>query len=58
MSCPLQVECHQEPGDRRQLTLTLQQQTVASDVEASPVVSHSECIRSHTYCLQWQLGDC
>lgn len=32
-SCRLQVECRQEPGQRGQLTLTLQQQTVASDTE-------------------------
>lgn len=29
----LQVECQQEPGQQGQLTLTLQQQTVASDTE-------------------------
>lgn len=34
--CPLQVECQQEPGQQGQLTLTLQQQTVASDTEVRP----------------------
>lgn len=33
ISCPLQVECQQEAGDERQLSLTLQHQTVASDTE-------------------------
>eukprot|EP00066_Takifugu_rubripes_P014325 XP_011603591.1 PREDICTED: LOW QUALITY PROTEIN: vacuolar protein sorting-associated protein 13B [Takifugu rubripes] len=32
-----EVECQQEPGDPRQLTLTLQQQTVASDAEGDGV---------------------
>lgn len=35
MSRPPQVECQQEPGDERQLCLTLQQQPVTSDAEVS-----------------------
>lgn len=42
ISCPLQVECQQEPGDERQLSLTLQQQTVASDTEVSPAAASEE----------------
>ena len=39
ISCPLQVECQQEVGDERHLSLTLQQQTVACDTEVSPAAT-------------------
>lgn len=36
---PLQVECQQEPGQEAELSLTLQQQTISSDIEVRLTLS-------------------
>lgn len=53
MPCLLQVECQQEAGDERQLSLTLQQQTVASDTEVSPSEEFGVPEEPHLFC--WQM---